>query len=655
MRNLWIASFLLLIVFNYENANAQLKIAKIFTDHMVLQRGKEIPVWGWTQKGETVTVSFKNQKITAKSGIDGKWMVRLKPEQEGGPFDMNISNKKTQINLKDILVGDVWICSGQSNMDFELARCNNSVIEINNANYPQIRFFDVENTTSPKLENDLKSGNWKICNPETAGKFSGAGYFFGRELNEKLKIPIGLICSSVGGTAVETWMSADALSEFPVFADRIKNMDTTSFEAQSKKAFDRRNAFVNELSALDNGLNSKGNEWYNINTNTSDWKKIEIPGFFEAAGVDLSNFDGAVWIRKDFDFNGDVTKASALSLGIIDDGDMVWINGTKIGETIDDYLKIRNYEVPANILKTGKNTIVIRVMDYWGNGGFASSAQNLYLQNGTEKISLAGSCLFKTGHDAMQIPMVTGNQTPTMHYNCMIHPLIPFGIKGAIWYQGEANASRAYQYRTLFPKMIKNWRQKWVQDDFPFYFVQLTNFMSASEKPQSSEWAELREAQSMTLSLPNTGMACIIDIGDANDIHPTNKQDVGKRLALNALKLTYNKDIVHSGPTYKSMRIEGNKAFIEFSNVGSGLMINDLYGYLKGFTIADKSEVFHWAKAELFDNKTVVVYSSSVAYPVSVRYAWADNPFDANLYNKEMLPTIPFRTDDWELITKNNK
>ena len=338
-----------------------------------------------------------------------------------------------------------------------------------------------------------------------------------------------------------------------------------------------------------------------------------------------------------------------LSLAKIDDKDVCWVNGVEVGST-NTNSETRKYKVPASALKEGKNAVVIKVTDNNTNGGIYGNAEDLFAQAGKSKISLAGDWKIKFTEISARLYTVGPNDYPTLLFNGMINPILPYGIRGAIWYQGEGNASRAKQYQRVFPNMITDWRNHWQQGDFPFIWVQLANYMKPVDQPAESQWAELREAQTMTLKLPNTGMASAIDIGEASDIHPRNKQDVGKRLALNALKITYGKDIVYAGPTYQSMKVEGNKVFVSFVNTGTGLKVNNKYGYINGFSVAGADKKFHWAKAILMSDNTVVLYSEKFQSPVAVRYGWANNPEDLNLYNKEDLPANPFRTDSWEGI-----
>ena len=467
-------------VFFSLTVTANVRMPVIFSDNMVLQRDASIRIWGWAGQDERVTVILGDQKQVARTGRDGQWEVNLSPMEAGGPFNMRVEGSNS-LEFNNILIGDVWVCSGQSNMEWPVNRSANPETEIKNASYPEIRLFTVPRTTGMSPADDLEGGEWLECSPESIPSFSAVGYYFGRHIHRESGVPVGLLHSSWGGTVAETWISRETIASLDDFSDMLENT---------------------------------GNE-------DPDKIQAETPG---------------------------------------------------------------------------------------------------------------------------------PNSFPSLLYNGMINPITPFSIKGIIWYQGESNAGRAYQYREIFPALIADWRKQWGQDELPFLFVQLANFMAPVSEPAESDWAELREAQAMALSLPATGMAVAIDIGEADDIHPLNKQDVGKRLALSALKVAYGRDIVHSGPVYNSMSIEGGRIRLSFTSVGSGLMAKDKYGYLKGFAIAGEDREFHWAKAYI-DNDEVVVYCDKVKSPVAVRYAWGNNPDDANLYNTEGLPASPFRTDEWPGIT----
>jgi len=489
-------------------AQAVVSVPSVIGDRMVLQAGAPLPVWGMAAPGETVTVTLGGKSVSGVADVSGRWRVTLPKQKAGGPLRMVVAGETNELQFEDVLVGEVWLGSGQSNMQWPVSKSANPAEEIAAAQYPRIRLFHVERTVATAPQDDCK-GVWMECTPESVAEFSAVLYFFGRELHQALGQPLGLIHTSWGGTPAESWVSREGLES----------------DADLKRIVE-----------------------------TWDRNLAEYPAAFAAYQEELKAWEEAA------------EKAKAAG-----------------------------QEAP-------KRPTAPR------------GADNPWLASGL--------------------------------YNAMIHPLVPFAVKGAVWYQGESNAGRAYQYRKLFPAMIEDWRAAW---GYPlsFHFVQLANFMLSLPEPGESQWAELREAQTMTLSLERTGMATIIDIGDALDIHPTNKQDVGKRLALNALARDYKKRVAYSGPVFKSMKVRGAEAQVRFDHVNGGLAVRG--EALKGFAVAGEDKKFYWAEAKVV-GKSVVLSAPEVAAPVAVRYAWADNPV-CNLYNGAGLPAVPFRTDDWPGIT----
>lgn len=621
---------------------ATIRLSPVFSDNMVLQRDKPIKLWGWADKGETIEVNFINQEKKVKADKSGNWTLLLDPIPFGGPYTLEIKGKKNTISLRNILVGDVWLCSGQSNMEMPIqgwGSVYNYEEEIKNAEYPQIRAFNVARSMSSEPESSL-NGSWTVCSPQTVANYSAVGYFFARKLNRELNIPIGIINSSWGGTEIESWISADAFIKLPdQFQNKYKDIKITNLDRFVKENEANKGLY---LEAMNNDPGTV-NKWFTPSIDISSWNKMQIPQMWENV---LGDIDGVVWFRYNLSLpESEDGRAAMIQLGTIDDDDIVWINGVKIGET-KGYAVNRLYDIPSGILKAGQNTIAVKVSDHSGGGGIYGNPDNLYLKTPNGKYSLSGEWLYKAAVTNVEFNFV--NISPNMHYallyNAMINPIIQLPIKGIIWYQGESNASQAYNYRTLFPTMINDWRSKWGYE-FPFYWVQLANYMSKDKIPQESEWANLREAQTLALSLPQTGQAVTTDIGDADDIHPRNKQDVGLRLALIALDKTYSmKNIVSSGPTFKSMNIVGNKATIEYDNIAQGLVVNNKYGYIEGFAVAGTDKKFVWAQAFL-DGDKVIVSSELISNPVAVRYSWSNNP-DVNLFNSSGLPAAPFKTDN---------
>jgi sialate O-acetylesterase len=624
-------------------ARADVRPNPLFADHAVLQQGMKVPVWGTAAAGEKVTVEFDGQSVSTTAGSDGKWIVRLAPLKLGAPRTLTISGKN-RIVLNNVQVGEVWVCSGQSNMERQLGlRAGQQPItgwekEVAAAKYPDIRHFGVAQKQSLTPLQTVK-GEWAVCSPETVINFTAVGYFFGRDLFQARHVPVGLIHASWGGTPAEAWSSEAALSSLPDFAESLVRMkrfmaDPAGVEretlAKQKEWYER----------VDPGSRAASN-WSAADWDVSDWKRMTLPALWESAGH--PDFNGVFWFRRSLDlpenWNGSDVE---LHLGPIDDNDTTWVNGTQVGATTG-WDTPRVYRVPAGLLKRSNNSIVVRVLDTGGGGGIwpGNDAMRVsFTADGkTSSVPLSGEWLCKPG-----VPLATSGwppvdfqanpSAPTVLYNGMIAPLLPYAIRGAIWYQGEANSPRARQYQTLFPAMIAGWRKAWDQGDFPFLFVQIA--------PNWEMTPEIREAQLLSWQKTrNTAMAVTIDCGDAKDIHPANKEPVGARLALAARALAYGEEIEFSGPVFDSMRTKGTNAILRFTHHGGGLVARD--GALKGFTIAGADKVFHPAKAEIAGD-TVVVASPEVPEPIAVRYGWANVP-EGNLFNQAGLPATPFRTD----------
>lgn len=637
-------------------AGKEFRTAAIFSDNMVLQQDQPIRVWGWASGNANVTVEINGQKESG-AARNSKWLITLAPMALGGPYTMTITSGDKKIEYKNILIGDVWICSGQSNMEMGVGGCNNAQAEIAAANFPEIRLFTVEKATSRKPVEDVK-GTWVVCSPETVGGFSAAGFFFGRELNKAGIKNIGLINTSWGGTPAEAWTTLETLKSDPDYAPILqRDTDPEEIAKKLEAKYGKMVTTESDRGILYNDSRMFNEGWAGAEMVAAKWETMELPNAWEQAGLDI---DGLVWFRKTIDVPADwAGKDLTLEITPIDDYDIAYFNGKKIGGIGPDaggmpWATPRSYTVPGSLVKAGKNVIAIRVLDTGGGGGVTSTNDPFRIGpkgSGAEQaIALKGPWQYRV--EAIWAVASSGEQNnPARLYNAMIDPIVKAPIKGAIWYQGESNAGRAYQYRKLFADMITDWRKAWKVGDFPFYYVQLANFMDEQPQPVDSAWAELREAQTMTLSLKNTGMAVIIDVGDAKDIHPKDKQSVGYRLAQAALAHDYGRNIEYSGPMYKSMKVEGGAIRLSFDHIGGGFVAKG--GELVGFAIAGADKKFVWAKARI-DGDTVVVSSEQVAQPAAVRYAWADNP-KCNLYNKEGLPASPFRTDDWPGVTAQNK
>lgn len=641
-RELLIGSLFVLI---YQISFCQVKLPQMVRDSMVLQRDTKINIWGWAAKDEKVSIKFNGKTYKTKTAADGKWLIVLPPMKAGGPYTMDITGRN-KIKLKDILIGDVWFCSGQSNMVHQMKLHNVRYgDEIAKANYPEIRHFWIPTMTDLQYpRDDLPTGYWKSANPEDVPEFSAVAYFFAKDIYEKYHVPVGLINASVGGTPIEAWTSEKGLKEFPALQTTIqKNKDTAYINGLNRRALSG-NSNKSQLSQ-DKGL-SEAIQWYEINYIPKEWHTINIPGYWEDQGI--KDLNGVVWYRKEIDVPASMTGILAkVFLGRIVDADVLYINGKQVGNTTYQYPQ-RRYDVPADLLKAGKNIFVIKVTNTAGKGGFVTD-KPYYLFAGKDTIDLKGYWQYKVGEvyepggDGFVGGSINTQNQPTALYNAMVAPLINYTIKGFLWYQGEANTGRAEEYAKLQPAMIADWRNKWKEGDLPFLYVQLPGFMDMNYLPSESQWAALRESQLKSLSTPNTGMAVAIDLGEWNDIHPERKKEVGDRLALAAEKIAYGENIVYSGPIYQSSIIDGNKIVITFSNVGTGLITND--GEDPGeLAIAGADKKFVWANAKI-DNNKIIVWSDKITEPEYVRYAWADDPVNPNLFNKEGLPASPFRTD----------
>ena len=627
----------------------EVKLARLFSDHVVLQRQKPIPVWGWANPNESVSVAFNGQNKTANADSSGKWTVIFAPMEAGGPFEINVKAKSGNASVKDVLIGEVWLCSGQSNMEFTVKQSDNFSSEKKDADYPQIRQFYVEHVVETAPQKDLKSGEWKASSPETVGDFTAVGFFFARDVYKKLKVPIGLVHSSWGGSQVESWISKDAMlgsDELKSYAEKLPT-DWAGFDALLE-----RNVKKATLGNADaNPTLDDEKKYLAPDFDVSKWVTNNPIGQWDWKGI--WSWRGNGFFARDVEIPAEfASQETVLGLAESNSYNEIYINGKQIFSGITKGK--REIKVPQNIWKSGTNRLVVKmnkaIEPDWFGLGFQGSADDVFVKTGSEKIPLGdGNWKLMPSFAEPHTFAHSSNNAGTIIYNAMIAPIVPFAMRGVLWYQGETNAGRSFQYRQTFPLMINDWRKKW-NDDFYFYFVQLSSYGANQDSNTGSGWAELREAQTMTLSLPKTGMAVTTDIGNANDVHPTNKQDVGKRLAANALKQTYGLEMPFSSPMFDKVSFENNKAIVSFKFADGGLMAKDKFGYLKGFEIAGADKKFYYAKAEIEGDK-VIVYNSNVKNPVAVRYAWSDAPTDANLYNSAGFPASSFRTDDWQGVT----
>ncbi|MFA9389652.1 MAG: sialate O-acetylesterase [Prolixibacteraceae bacterium] len=622
-----------------------LKLGKLFNNHMVMQRNTECKIWGTATPSSTITIRINNNTLTTTCEKDSNWMASLPSFPAGGPHTINISSNKQIINLNDVLFGDVYIASGQSNMDFKMKEgVLNGDMEIQNANFPNIRHFEIPNSVSLKPKKELTGGNWLVCTPENVKEFSAIAYFFAREINQKTNIPIGIINSSWGGSRIEAWMPKEALERLPHQNGPVIQ------DIQSGKYTMSEYLKINE-SKVDTIIDITENSYNGVKISTAksidetDWQTVIIPEWGKVEKNEVW------WLRKTIEVPKELTnKSVTLSLGIPGTYATIYINGKKACLSTGKKL---HTTIEKGFLKTGTNLITIRLANTWWYPFIMGTPDDLFIADENTKVSLAGEWLYNDKLEPSLPKIYDLQHIASILYNAMICPLQNYAIKGVIWYQGENNGNEGSEYRELFPALINQWRIDWKQGSFPFLFVQLANYNAQDSLPQPGGWAELREAQFQSLKLPQTGMASAIDIGEFDNIHPKNKQDVGKRLALNALNMVYGyKDMVFKGPEYKSHSISGNTIVIEFNEVAEGL--SSPFGKeLPGFAIAGADSIFYVAKAKLENNK-VIVKSKNVDKPVAVRYGWSANPI-SSLFNSADLPAVPFRTDNWEKFKVNRK
>ncbi|MCL5021435.1 MAG: glycosyl hydrolase family 2 [Bacteroidetes bacterium] len=647
----------------------------LFSDNMVLQQKSDVPVWGRAAPNQKVTVSAswgRNAETIVKQ--DSTWMVHLKTIKAGGPYELDITVGDSMIVYENVSLGEVWLCSGQSNMEIPLQGwppqnpIQNSAEEIDKADYPDIRLFTVARAVSAVPEFNCV-GTWSVCTPKTAAKFSAVGYFFGKKLFNELHVPIGLIFSSLGGTKIQPWIAGKYLAQLPSYRPAVREIDSLKGEVVVL------NKWIYQHPVIDVGVRDPLHQYDSLNFDDSNcsrtdfddsaWSSMVLPTDWEATSV--GQFDGAVWFRKTIDIPGSWTDSTlVLDLGPIDDMDETWVNGFRVGGLLGGgfWDTPRIYSIPKNVVRDTSLTIAVRVIDTGGGGGIWGGGVKMRIHPEGDTLTcipLSGEWKFLPVAEYMnskfyvygaegepfysrpKVSFPVGPNTPTMLFYGMIAPLIPYRIKGVVWYQGESNSDQPddyNNYKYLFPLMIGNWRADWHEGDFPFYWVQIAPWNYGAK----SKSYVVRDAQRLTLSVPNTGMAVILDIGSLSTVHPPDKQDVGLRLARWALAKNYGKRVVYSGPIYRSMRVKNGKVIISFKYAGGGLVMKPLNGETN-FIIAGRDSNFVKAEVKIV-GKTLVVCSSSVKHPIAVRYAWG-NAEEATLFNKAGLPASTFRTDDW--------
>lgn len=670
MRNFVLILGLLLVAAESSSQDSAFRMASLFTDNMVLQQKSDVPVWGKGSPGTNIVLRSSWGKISSsRVGADSTWVAKLRTPGAGGPYTLTIRFNDSSLTIRNVMVGEVWLCSGQSNMQMPVegwppTTILNSASEIKHASYPSIRLFTVKRTYAAAPEATC-SGNWEECSPATVPGFSASAYFFGRELYRNLNIPIGLIHSSWGGTPVESWTSGEYLSRIPGFDSTIRSIRVAASELKTV------NDWLRQFPTIDVGKRPRDSRWQDLafddgdcmapRFNDSLWRNMQLPTLWER--TDVGEFDGVVWFRKMVSIPATwLHKDLILELGPIDDMDATYVNGMKVGghEAEGAWNVNRIYTIPKGLVDTTLLHVAVRVIDNGGGGGIYGEPKSLsiHLEGQEERISLAGDWkylpvadyegdkLFVLGSKGEQFfkrPHVSVNFSAykaTALYNGMIAPLIPFALAGAIWYQGEANTNAPTLYKTLFPLMIENWRAAFKSPTLPLYYVQIAPFDYG--KQTGSEY--LREAQLASLAVKNTGMAVTMDIGNAGNIHPANKQDVGRRLALWALAKNYKKNLEYSGPLYRSQRKFKDRIELTFDHAKNGLVLIGREDG-NGFQIAGADHVFRQAEVKIVGNKLLVSHPDIIE-PQSVRYAFG-NTSQATLFNTVGLPSPSFRTDDW--------
>ncbi|WP_116106902.1 sialate O-acetylesterase [Lewinella sp. IMCC34191] len=626
---------------------AEIRLPRLIGDNVVLQRDQELNVWGWASPGERIRIQIAGESLRTRADEDGNWSVTLPSQPAGGPFTMTLKGENT-IEVENIVFGDVWVCSGQSNMTVWLERVKEIYgEEIAAADYPMIREFFVPTMTELSgPREDFPEGDWKVVTPESVMDMSAIGYFFARRLHETYDIPVGIINTAVGGTPIEAWTSAEGLRDFADLQETIRRNSDPEFLAKLNAPRTGGGQNSGPPPVTDQGLIE---EWYSPDYEPQGWQNFYIPGYWEDQGV--HDLNGTVWFRREIDIpEGWVGKELKLFMGRIVDADVMYVNGEEIGNITYQYPP-RRYTVPTGLLKEGKNLLTVRVTNQGGKGGFVPD-KTYVLTDGQDSMDLKGTWQYKVGEVYQPRSWGGGGgfffsaqNQPAALYNAMVAPIERFGVTGFNWYQGESNVGKAQEYYDLLPALIRDWRENFDQGELPFLTVQLANFQDATYLPVESQWAVLRDAQLQSLQLPNTGLAVATDIGEWNDIHPLNKLDVAERLALEARRLAYGEDeLVSSGPLFRSAVVDGDRIRIQFDRVGEGLTTTDGLAP-QYFAVAGYDRDYHWAEAKI-EGDEVVAWSEDVPNPRYVRYAWADNPFGANLTNHTGLPASPFQSDD---------
>lgn len=614
-------------------AMAQIQLSKLFADHMVLQREQPIRVWGWGIPNQSIQVTLGKLQSTTQVRLDSTWEVQLSALPAGGPYSLKVVGD-TVLTYEDVWIGDVWIAGGQSNMEWKLSwTVNNWEAEVADSDFPEIRFFDVPNLISPDLQNDLPTGEWQVASPATAGEFSAVAWFFAKRNHLEKGVAVGVIESNWGGTPAEAWTTIETLTKTNGYENKAEEVRNPKIpweafikqnEAREKQKWD---LIQDTTGALATGAQ-------NLDFDDTDWEDIQLPN--QGPMTDVA------WVRRTFSVE-DSTQTVRIFIGNIVQNAMVFCNGKLIWQrTWNNDSEVLT--LPKHLLRAGDNLLTIRVINDWDNRAFVGRVGEMWIESAGVRSSLEGAWKYSNQIEAKLPEVMNTSWTPSFLYNAMIHPIAGYGARGVIWYQGESNVGENQFYHELFTNMIKDWREAWQNPGMTFLYVQLANFLERKENPEESAWAKLREAQTQTLALEKTGMATIIDIGDAENIHPRNKKDVGDRLWLAARKVSYGDEVEYAGPTYRSHKIKKNKVVVTFDHASEGFQIISGNSPI-GFALSGADQKFYWATAKIKGNQ-IILTAPEVDSPIAVRYAWADNPA-TNLYNTADLPAVPFRTDDW--------
>ena len=643
-------SLLALALLAAANAHADVRLAQVFGEHMVLQREQPIRVWGWAAPGATLAVELAGNKATVRVPANGRWEAKLPALKAGGPHQLSVSGDGN-VALSDVLIGDVWLLSGQSNMEWPLSSSDTAAEEIASPQNASLRHLRVPLRASLRPEADIAPASWAVAEAGKVGDFSAVGYHFARQMQLVQGVPIGLVNTAWGGSHLETWVRRDVALKDPELAGAVRALPADGAAYAAARRTEVEGLVKRFQPALAwQGVDTAG--WSAASDIDADWPTLKAPGEWEGQG--LPGLDGVVWLRKRIELSAaQAGGAASLHLAKVDDCDEVWVNGQRVGGQCG-YDRPRRYELPAGTLRAGANWIAVKVTDNGGGGGFHGDAAALRLDTAAGAISLAGAWRARVA-EIGSAAGPTANDAPTLAHNGLIAPLQGLSFRGVLWYQGESNTGRAVAYAGGFQRLIQDWRVQFNAPKLPFFYVQLAAFLPLqNNRLGEGGWAELREAQRQALALPHTGMAVAVDVGNADDIHPRDKRTVGQRLAALALHDLGLRAAPASGPRLAGSEVNGNELRLRFTATNGGLRTAKAGEALRGFAVAGADRRFVPATARI-EGDVVVLSSPQVAAPVAARYGWVDNPSESNLVGGDGLPSSPTRSDDWPLPSKDRK